>query len=438
MRLRIAALLALIMGALLLGGIASPAASTGATAPSAAPQAAEEKITVQGRLINKSTSGQTNVAGATITVTDASGEETTTESDENGQYSVDVPYEQGDLTVELDESTLPEGVALREGARNPIRVKVESTLPVTITFVLGPGDRQVASALDQIPQNLYNGLYFGVILALGALGLSMIFGTTGLTNFAHGELVTFGAILTYTFNATFGLSIWIAALLAIAFSAAFGLVQDLFFWRPLRNRGTGLIAMMIVSIGLQFFLRNIFQFFTGGRTANYREYTTPPGITLGPVTYTVRDLVCLGVAIVLLLSVTLALSRTRIGRATRAIADNPSLAASTGINVNRVITIVWTVGTLLAGTCGVLLGFSQSVKFDLGAQILLVMFAAITVGGLGSIWGAIVGSLVVGMLIEMSTMVIPSELKIAAALFVLILILLVRPQGLFGRRERIG
>ncbi|MEJ7755588.1 MAG: branched-chain amino acid ABC transporter permease [Nocardioidaceae bacterium] len=138
------------------------------------------------------------------------------------------------------------------------------------------------------------------------------------------------------------------------------------------------------------------------------------------------------------MSVTLALSRTRIGRATRAIADNPSLAASTGINVNRVITIVWTVGTLLAGTCGVLLGFSQSVKFDLGAQILLVMFAAITVGGLGSIWGAIVGSLVVGMLIEMSTMVIPSELKIAAALFVLILILLVRPQGLFGRRERIG
>jgi len=426
------------MGGLLLGGIASPAASTGTTAPSAAPQAAEETITVQGRLINKSTSGQTNVAGATITVTDASGEETTTESDENGQYSVDVPYEQGDLTVELDESTLPEGVALREGARNPIKVKVESTLPVTITFVLGPGDRQVASALDQIPQNLYNGLYFGVILALGALGLSMIFGTTGLTNFAHGELVTFGAILTYTFNATFGLSIWIAALLAIAFSAAFGLVQDLFFWRPLRNRGTGLIAMMIVSIGLQFFLRNIFQFFTGGRTVNYREYITPPGITLGPVTYTVRDLVLLGVAIVLLLSVTLALSRTRIGRATRAIADNPSLAASTGINVNRVITIVWTVGTLLAGTCGVLLGFSQSVKFDLGAQILLVMFAAITVGGLGSIWGAIVGSLVVGMLIEMSTMVIPSELKIAAALFVLILILLVRPQGLFGRRERIG
>ena len=195
---------------------------------------------------------------------------------------------------------------------------------------------------------------------------------------------------------------------------------------------------MIVSIGLQFLLRNIFQFFTGGRTLNYNEYTTPAGIELGPIIYSNRDLVLMGIAIVLLAVAIIGLQRTRIGRATRAIADNPALSASTGINVDRVITVVWTAGTLLAGTCGVLLGFSQSVKFDLGAQILLVMFAAITVGGLGSIWGAVIGSLLVGVLIEASTLVIPSELKIASAMFLLIAILLVRPQGIFGRKERVG
>ncbi|MGH3357208.1 MAG: ABC transporter permease subunit, partial [Nocardioidaceae bacterium] len=156
------------------------------------------------------------------------------------------------------------------------------------------------------------------------------------------------------------------------------------------------------------------------------------------VDYNYRDLICLAVAAVLLVAVSFGLLRTRIGRAARAVADNPALAASSGINVDRVITVVWTGGVLLAGTCGLLLGFTQSVKFDLGAQVLLVMFAAVTLGGLGSILGAVVGSVVVGILIEASTLVIPSELKIATALFVLVLVLLVRPQGILGLKERVG
>lgn len=438
MRLRIAALLALLCGALLLTGFSPASAATPAHAPSSISAADGDTVTVKGRLNNKAEGGSTAVGGATIKVTDVDGKTYETQSKEDGSYEVEIPFKKGQIKVELDEKTLPEGVSLREGATNARTLSLDTTFDVRTNFLLGAGDRQESTWVDKLPQIIYNGLYFGVILALGALGLSMIYGTTGLTNFAHGELVTFGAILTYTFNVTLELSIWLSALLAILLSAAFGFVQDTLFWRRLRRRGTGLIAMMIVSIGLQFFLRNVFQFFTGGRTANYRQYTTPQGRSLGPITYSTRDVVCLTIAIVLLLGITIALQRTRIGRATRAISDNPALAASTGINVDRVITVVWTVGAMLAGTCGVLLGFSQSVKFDLGAQILLVMFAAITVGGLGSVWGAIIGSLIVGVLIELSTLVIPSELKIAAAMFLLIVILLVRPQGLLGRKERIG
>jgi neutral amino acid transport system permease protein len=276
-------------------------------------------------------------------------------------------------------------------------------------------------------------------MALGALGLSMVFGTTGLTNFAHGELVTFGALIAFLFNVELGVPFVLAALAALLLGAAFGWLQDTALWRPLRHRGTGLIAMMIVSIGLQFFLRYLFQYFTGGRTQNYDDYITPSGNDFaGLFTYTYRDLVLAGVSIALIVAVTLALSKTRLGRATRAVADNPALSSSTGINVDRVIALVWIVGTALASLSGVFLAFSLGVTFQIGQLVLLLLFAAVIVGGLGSVWGALIGALIVGVLIELSTLVIPTDLKNAGALFLLILILLVRPQGLLGRRERIG
>ncbi len=427
MRLRHTAIFALLFGALFALIGASPATADDAT-----------PITVvSGRLVDAS-NDRAPVPGVTIKVTTGNGQTLSAVTDAEGSYSIDVPAV-GKTTIALDTGTLPKGVKMGEGARTELTLELDAgRTQFTPIFDIGNNGVTATTWIDRVPQIVYNGLYFGIILSLGSLGLSMIYGTTGLSNFAHGELVTFGAIVAYTFNVTLGINIWIAAVIAMVLSAAFGFVQDTIFWRKLRHRGTGVIALMIVSIGLQFLLRNIFQFFTGGRTLNYSEYTTPRGIDIGPVTYSTRDLVLMAVAISMLTVVIVGLQRTRIGRATRAIADNTDLSASTGINVDRVITVVWTIGTLLAGTCGILLGFSQSVKFDLGAQILLVMFAAITVGGLGSIPGAIIGSLLVGLLIELSTLVIPSELKIASALFLLILVLLVRPQGIFGRKERVG
>ena len=224
----------------------------------------------------------------------------------------------------------------------------------------------------------------------------------------------------------------------VVMSAGFGWLNDRGLWRPLRHRGTGLIAMMIVSIGLQFLLRNIYQYFTGGRSLTYREYVTPQPHTLGPIDYTYRDIILVVISLLVLVAVTLALQYTRLGRATRAVADNPALAASTGINVNRVILTVWIVGTALAGLGGSFLGFSQSVTYQLGAQVLLLIFAATCVGGLGSIWGAMLGSVIIGLFVELSTLVIPSQLKYAGAMVLLIIVLLVRPQGLLGRAQRVG
>jgi neutral amino acid transport system permease protein len=215
-------------------------------------------------------------------------------------------------------------------------------------------------------------------------------------------------------------------------------VQDRGLWAWLRRRGTGLIAMMIVSIGLSIFLRYLFLYIFGGETRSYNQYITQNAIELGPIGLPPRDLWGMLIAIVVLLLTAFALLRTRIGKATRAVADNPSLAAASGIDVERVIRTVWVAGAALAALAGVLLGVSQQVNWQMGFQVLLLIFAAVTLGGLGTAFGALVGSIVVGVFIQMSTLVVAPELKNVGALAILILVLLVRPQGILGRRERIG
>jgi branched-chain amino acid transport system permease protein len=291
---------------------------------------------------------------------------------------------------------------------------------------------------EQTAQLFFSGLQFGLMIALGAVGLSIIYGTTGLTNFAHGEIVTFGALATWTLNAGLGLPFLVAAVLGLILSGLFGWLNNAALWKPLRKRGTGLIAMMIVSIGLAIFLRNLYLFFYGGDKRAYTEYSGLAGMKVGPLSITPTDIVSIIVAIIAIAAVVLIVQKTRMGKATRAVADNPSLASGAGINVERVITFVWVVGAAMAGLGGILLGFTQQVSFQMGFQILLLIFAAVTLGGLGTIWGAIVGSIIVGLFLQLTTLVIPTELKSVGALLVLIVILLVRPYGLLGRRERVG
>lgn len=360
----------------------------------------------------------------------------------------------GTYTITIDESTLPEGAGFPKP--NPREVEVFAgnknipanfmvspdnpplgETPATAAPAPGAGASSGPGFAAVFLPKLVTGLIFGLLLALAAIGLSLIYGTTGLNNFAHGELVTFGALMAYTFSGVLGWPAYIAIPAAVIMGGAFGWVQDAGLWKPLRKRGLGLIPLMIVTIGLSLVLRYVFVFVWGADRLSLPASPTP-FLVIGPVSLRFTDVAGAVTAIVLLLAVAFVLLRTKIGKATRAVADNRSLAAASGINVEGVIRVVWVGGAALAALSGIFIAYYQSLRWDTGASILLLIFAAVTLGGLGTAFGALVGSLVIGVFINVSTIWIPENLKYVAALVVMILILLFRPQGILGRRERIG
>jgi neutral amino acid transport system permease protein len=358
-------------------------------------------------------------------------------TDEKGKWRIGVP-EKDTYTITLDESTLPKGVAVTEGS-NTVEAQFELTNRKTVNFFLGVGERHVTSFFDQLVERVFNGLNLGLLLALASIGLSLVYGTTGISNFAHGELVTFGAVSILTFSVFLAWPIWVSIPAAIITSALLGLVLDAVLWRPLRRKGLGLVQLMIVSIGLSLTLRYIFQFFIGGSTYQLPGAGANKIHLFGSVGISPTAIFSALTSIVVLAIVAWWLLRTRIGKATRAISDNAPLAAASGINVDGVVRIVWILGAGLAGLAGILWAyFLPGVTWDMGTGILLLIFASVTLGGLGTAFGALVGSLVVGMFVEVSTLWIPTGIKYVGPLIVLIVVLLFRPQGILGRKERIG
>jgi len=341
------------------------------------------------------------------------------------------------VTVTLDEATVTQPVI--EGNVREVQILSRDK---TVIFRLGEGGGGGGGSsitLERVLQLLFGGVVLSFIIALASLGLSLIFGTTGLTNFSHGELLTLGAFTALVLNTAGGLNIIIAAPIAIAISAAlWGWGQNQLLWKPLRRKGTGLIAAMIVSIGLAITIRYLIVFFFGGAPKSFEQFAGQAPIDLGPIFVTPKELILSGIAIVVLTVTVWWLKVSRLGKATRAVSDNPALASSSGVNVELVISAVWILGAALAAYAGVFLGLTQNVVWTMGQYLLLTFFAAVVLGGLGTIGGAIVGSFVVGITVQLSTLLVPTELKTAAALFLMIILLLIRPQGLLGRRERVG
>jgi branched-chain amino acid transport system permease protein len=358
----------------------------------------------------------------------------------------------GAYDVTLDVATLPENVALREAGAATLReVTIRPGQQRTVLFPLvapgeavGPAPGPAASGPGMgalLAQLTVAGIKFGAIIAITAIGLSLIFGTTNLINFAHGELVTIGALTAFFLNAATlgpGWGLIPAALAAVAVGALVGAGLELGMWRPLRSRGTGRIQLFIISIGLSLFLRHLLLVIYGSRPRPYTEYVIQEALVLGPIAITPRDLVITVLALAVLVAVGLMLLRTRIGKAMRAVADDRDLAEASGVDVARVVLVVWVVGGGLAALGGVLFGLSEIVAWDMGFRLLLLMFAAVILGGLGSAFGAMAGGLLVGLVAQLSTAYFPVELQNAWALGMLILVLLVRPQGLFGRAQRVG
>ena len=393
-----------------------------------------------------------------ISVTGAAGTLTAT-TGTDGRWSVPVTAD-GSYEVTLDIATLPAGERLAAPRTHPPSTQARLASTTTVAFALGTGASAAPTSAstagadtqgddlttdagsgvnwDRVAQQAASGLVFGLLLALASIGLSLIYGTTGLSNFAHGEQVTLGAILAYVFCQLVGLPLIISAIIAVALSAASGWMQDAWIWHPLRRRRVGTTQQMIVTIGLSMALQYGFQFFFGGDKLRIVT-TTAKVVTMGPVKLSQTTIVSVVIAAVVLALVSYFLLATRTGRATRAVSDSPALAAASGISVERIVRIVWTLGAGLAGLGGVLMGlYLNATNWNMGGAMLLLMFSAVTLGGLGAAFGALAGSLVIGLVVEMSSLVIPNDMRYAGALLILILVLLFRPQGILGRAERIG
>jgi neutral amino acid transport system permease protein len=359
-------------------------------------------------------------------------------TDAEGSWEVPI-VSKGTFSATINVDDLPEGQALTNPEKSTVKANVFMLgVDLRLLFPVGPGVVQ-ASLLERSAQLTLDGILLGLVIALAALGLSLIFGTTGLTNFAHGEILTLAGLLTYYLSAIAGLPVLVAAPLAVILGAVIsGFLQDKYLWKPLRRRGTGLIAMLVVSIGFAIFLRYFFLFIFGGDTRQLPQYAGQAGLELGLVNITPKSILTSAIGVLFIIGATLWLLRTRMGKASRAVADNPALASASGIDVQKVIRAVWILGAALASYAGVIVTVNQGVSFLMGQDMLLLIFAAVTLGGLGTANGALVGSLIIGLFVQLSTLFIPTELKYVGALIVLIIILIIRPQGILGKKERIG
>lgn len=389
-------------------------------------------------------------------------------TDANGTWSIALA-EAGEYTVTLDTSTLPAGETLRDPSANPRTVTVVLGRSSTALFALGDpvatgtptsggsettdsgttggtvtdetgavAESSGGSGTNRYAQLVMSGLIFGILLALASLGANLIYGTTGLSNFAHGELVTLGGMTAFMAVQWWGLPLWLAIVISTILGGVMGWMLNAFIFAPLRKRRVGITQQMIVTIGLALAGLNAFLFVFGAQPAPIVSAISSR-IQIGPVQISAQSLTSLAIALVVLAAVALTLSGTRLGRATRAVSDNPALAAATGIKVETIISGVWVVSAALASLGGVLLAlYLNSTRFNFGSTLLLLMFAAITLGGLGSPAGAVVGAVVIGLVVEMSTLILPNDMRYASALVILILVLLFRPQGILGRAERVG
>ncbi|MGH3785086.1 MAG: branched-chain amino acid ABC transporter permease [Pseudonocardiaceae bacterium] len=381
----------------------------------------------------------TLLAGVVVQVIDTRGQQVTlTSSDARGRWELTVPGP-GEYTFRIDQQSLPPGVEVLQG--EVVREVAPGTLSPVVFRFGAPREGLQTSTTAQILRVLVDGIRFGLVIGITGIGLSLIFGTTGLTNFAHGELVTIGAAVAWTLNVTVGLQLIWATLLAIVVGAAIGAANDLGIWRPMRRRRAGLIAQLVISIGLALVLRYLVLIYFGGRSESFADYTNQVERDYGFIRITDKDVATIVISLAVLVGIALLLQRTRIGKAMRAVSDNRELAASSGINVERVVLFVWILAGGLAALGGVLFGLSElagTVQYEMGFALLLLMFAGVILGGLGTAYGALLGCLIVGLLVQVSAQVIPVDLKYLGGLAILIVILVIRPQGLLGSRARIG
>ncbi len=302
--------------------------------------------------------------------------------------------------------------------------------------------------MDVVLQAGVNAITSGSLYALGAVGLTLVFGILGLVNFAHGDMLTLGAFAALVANTQLGMSVWIAVFIAAAVVAAFGLASEYVIWRPLRRTGAGTLQFLLMAIGLALVLRYAIQFGFGGGFRTYDGVDQIDTYTLGSIRIGTAQAHATILAIVTLVATGLLLARTRIGTQMRALSDNFELAESSGVDTSRVVAITWLLGGALAGVAGVMAGLLIRIEPQLGWNLLLTLFACVIVGGIGNPYGALIGAYVIAFAQEFTVALAPridlldgiidGRYRIAVGFVIMILVLLVRPRGILGRPEAVN
>jgi neutral amino acid transport system permease protein len=278
------------------------------------------------------------------------------------------------------------------------------------------------------PQLIINGIALGSIIALAAVGLTLTYGILKLSNFAHGDFMTLGAYLTWVTNQA-GVNVWLSMIVGMAGTVGAMLLSEKILWQPMRRQRASATTLIIISIGLSLFLRNGIIFIWG---SNNQSYNLPvaEAIDLFGLKVKYSSLIILFVSVMAMVALHFLLQNTKIGKAMRAVADDPDLAQVTGINVEQVVLWTWIITGVLTALAGSLFGLN-AVRPSMGWFLILPMFASVILGGIGNPYGAIAGAFIIGIAQELAVPVVGSEYKLAIALLVMVLTLFFKPQGLF-------
>jgi neutral amino acid transport system permease protein len=291
--------------------------------------------------------------------------------------------------------------------------------------------------MDQIPQLFVNGISLGSIIALSAVGLTLTYGILRLSNFAHGDYMTWGAYFTLLFDSMLNglmpgspVNVWLAMVLSTIVMIGYALLCEKILWQPMRNKRATSTTLVILSIGLALFMRNGVILAAGASDRRY-QLAVPEAFNFGGLRVGVYDLVVVGLAAAAIGGLHYLLQNTKIGKAMRAVADDIDLARVTGINVDRVVLWTWVLAGGLTALGGSMLGLVEAVRPNMGWFLILPLFASVILGGIGNPYGAIVGAFVIGIAQEVCTVVVPVQYKAGIALGMMMLVLLFKPQGLF-------
>jgi neutral amino acid transport system permease protein len=282
-------------------------------------------------------------------------------------------------------------------------------------------------------QNVVFGILTGSILAIATIGFSMVRQTEGFLHIAHGQYLALGAFLGLFFLDTFSLNVFLAGLLAAVTVGLLGVVFGKVIFDPIKRNGP--LALLFSSIGLAYILYGSILVVFG---ASVRIYPVTFGsvYSLGGISITLGEITIVAIAALSVLLLHIFLTRTGVGMWIRAVASNPELARVRGVRTQLVSSVVWLIASALAGLAGVLIGIIGSVNSEIGWFNILIVLSAAVMGGLGSIYGVIAAGLILGLAMDLSALVIPTAYRTVVAFAALILVLLLRPEGLFSLERR--